>query len=894
MRWPPDVMAVVDDSIAAARGGVPTVLAVEGGPGFGKSTLLSAVTASLDGFHVLRAYGEDGTQDETLQLLDLWEAIPDDAPRPGHAMQAWRRLADRVDRLQLTGPVALVVDDLHWIDPDSVAALAALARRADGDRLVVAVTCRPPLLRDPAWRRVADDPERTRVIRLGGLDVDAARDLVTSFAPDADDRLAGLLREHTAGNPLLMRALLREYDATELTALGDRGELPAPQELARLVETRLDALDPAAVALLRTLAVLGDGHHDLRLVAEIGGVTNPEEGVQVLRDADLAVVRAGSVTPQIRIAHAALRAAAYTVMPGDIRRGLRASAGARLPGAADRLRHRFAAATTTDDSLAADLALHADELHAAERFREAARLRRMAAAMATADEDRENLSLDADAESIAAHDLRDVEVVEPDASSSAYRRVVTAMRLAAEKHWARSARVLDAVGDDDIAELDERRRYRALVLRGWSIVAAGRDPLDAVRFLEEAAASTVPDPALRAQFTFAYGQALQAKTFGNDEIWGFESTLDIDRADLAASADGVVRLAWRGAIYSLSGSPAKAIADLSVVVDNIGDGSSAFSDGVFHALLGFAQWLDGRWRRATATISVARQDPLGTVHPLVAALAPLTATTNAEDLTEAMESSRRARIAAPLRSAVHAGDIADVLGLAYRGTPSARSAWFSRRAGDFGDPRTQPDSVVPYLWLLCMGISAAWAGDADAVDDWADRLEPLDGGEWRPVAIAWLRALASGVRGEPMADRLIAAAEDGLTGMPSVTAILWTHAADAAAAEAHPRLWDVRDNALSSLAALGAADCAPFMLARADSSGHVPGASDDAVIADPLAALSGREREVVALLLEGLSYAQIAKELYVTRSTVSFHLSNAYAKTSTTSRHELVQLVRSG
>ncbi|MDT7554810.1 MAG: hypothetical protein QOI16_3346, partial [Pseudonocardiales bacterium] len=42
----------------------------------------------------------------------------------------------------------------------------------------------------------------------------------------------------------------------------------------------------------------------------------------------------------------------------------------------------------------------------------------------------------------------------------------------------------------------------------------------------------------------------------------------------------------------------------------------------------------------------------------------------------------------------------------------------------------------------------------------------------------------------------------------------------------------------------------------------------------------------------GLSYAQIAKELYVTRSTVAFHLSNAYAKTSTASRHEFVQLVR--
>jgi DNA-binding CsgD family transcriptional regulator len=56
--------------------------------------------------------------------------------------------------------------------------------------------------------------------------------------------------------------------------------------------------------------------------------------------------------------------------------------------------------------------------------------------------------------------------------------------------------------------------------------------------------------------------------------------------------------------------------------------------------------------------------------------------------------------------------------------------------------------------------------------------------------------------------------------------------------------------------------------------------------------LSDREREVATLVLEGLSYAQIANALFVTRSTVGFHLSNVYAKTGTSSRHELAQLLR--
>ena len=51
---------------------------------------------------------------------------------------------------------------------------------------------------------------------------------------------------------------------------------------------------------------------------------------------------------------------------------------------------------------------------------------------------------------------------------------------------------------------------------------------------------------------------------------------------------------------------------------------------------------------------------------------------------------------------------------------------------------------------------------------------------------------------------------------------------------------------------------------------------------------------MVALVAQGLSYSQIATELYVTRSTVAFHVGRIFAKTNTASRHELVALVRRG
>jgi DNA-binding CsgD family transcriptional regulator len=86
----------------------------------------------------------------------------------------------------------------------------------------------------------------------------------------------------------------------------------------------------------------------------------------------------------------------------------------------------------------------------------------------------------------------------------------------------------------------------------------------------------------------------------------------------------------------------------------------------------------------------------------------------------------------------------------------------------------------------------------------------------------------------------------------------------------------------------------PYLLVSA-------GAGESSTEAPPTAALllpgvfsllSERERDVAALVVRGMSYAQIARELFITRSTVAFHLSRIYAKTGTGTRHELSDLIR--
>ncbi|WP_433502767.1 hypothetical protein ACQP04_23700 [Pseudonocardia halophobica] len=81
-----------DDTPAArARAGGPAVLAIEGEAGFGKSTLLRAAVQRLDGFSVLRGYGEESAQDDRFQLLHDWGALPPSTSTPRHVLQATRR-----------------------------------------------------------------------------------------------------------------------------------------------------------------------------------------------------------------------------------------------------------------------------------------------------------------------------------------------------------------------------------------------------------------------------------------------------------------------------------------------------------------------------------------------------------------------------------------------------------------------------------------------------------------------------------------------------------------------------------------------------------------------------------------------------------------------------------
>ncbi len=54
--------------------------------------------------------------------------------------------------------------------------------------------------------------------------------------------------------------------------------------------------------------------------------------------------------------------------------------------------------------------------------------------------------------------------------------------------------------------------------------------------------------------------------------------------------------------------------------------------------------------------------------------------------------------------------------------------------------------------------------------------------------------------------------------------------------------------------------------------------------------MTGREKEILALMVEGLSNSKIAERLTINQSTVKFHVSNILGKLGVTSRTEAVAL----
>ena len=220
-----------------------------------------------------------------------------------------RRLAAALLRIMsATGPMLLIVEDLHWAEPNTLENLATVAEAASTCPLILAITSRvegDPL--DETWRARV----RTGVtsLDLGPLRREEASEFAQRLRIANDARLARCI-DRSEGNPLFLEQLLR---------YSEEGAEKVPASVQSLVLARMDRLDPRDKAALQAASIAGQRFSLDLLRALIG---NPDF-------VPSALLRHQMIRPdgaELLFAHALVRDGVYSSVTHERRRALHRAA----------------------------------------------------------------------------------------------------------------------------------------------------------------------------------------------------------------------------------------------------------------------------------------------------------------------------------------------------------------------------------------------------------------------------------------------------------------------------------------------------------------------------------------------------------------------------------------
>ncbi|RTL66283.1 MAG: helix-turn-helix transcriptional regulator [Pseudonocardiaceae bacterium] len=321
-------LAAIRACAEAAAAGAPGVVWIEGEAGAGKTALTDRGVEELPaGFTVVRAEADELAADVPFDLVAQLGVTGADGALPA-ALELLRDWASRQD----AGPLAVVVEDLHWADPASRDALRTAARRLAADAVLLIVTSRPGGPAD-GWERLAADARRCTRIEVGALAPGDVAELARLAGVALDARAAERLHVHTGGHALHVRTLLAELTPQQLAAEGD---LPAPRSLASTTIARLAELPGPARELALAPAVLGRPA-PLAVAGAVAGVDGPTEALEALLRTGLVTWRPDGTETVVGFTHPLYRVAVHSDLSPTRRQAVQwASSLESDPAAAER------------------------------------------------------------------------------------------------------------------------------------------------------------------------------------------------------------------------------------------------------------------------------------------------------------------------------------------------------------------------------------------------------------------------------------------------------------------------------------------------------------------------------------------------------------------------------
>ena len=503
-----DEREALERLLEALRCGQSRVLVVCGEPGVGKTALLQFAFGSASAFRVVRAVGVESEMElafAALQqlcapMLDRLDRLP--APqRDALGVAFGLRAGNAPDRF-LVGlavlsllsaaaeeqPLVCVVDDAQWLDRVSAQALVFVARRLLAESVALLFVTREP----------SEDLDGLPTLVVEGLrDGDARALLGSAVRVPLDERVRERLVAETRGNPLALLELPRGLTPAELA--GGFGLLDALALSGRIEDSfrrRLAGLpvDTQRLLLVAAAEPVGDPVLVWRAAGRLG------IAVKAAADTDGLLTIGASVT----FRHPLVRSSVYRAASREERQTAhRALADATDPAVdPDRRAWHLAQATSG-----------LDEDVASELQRSAGRARRRGGVAA------------------AAAFLERATELTPDPA----RRAERALAAAQAKHQAGAFDpALRLVGIAEAGSLTELQRAQVDLLRGQIAFALNRGS-DAAPLLLEAAQRLEPlDPSLARE---TYAEALAAAMYAGRLANG-DAVLEVAKAARATRRAG--------------------------------------------------------------------------------------------------------------------------------------------------------------------------------------------------------------------------------------------------------------------------------------------------------------------------------------------------------------------
>jgi DNA-binding CsgD family transcriptional regulator len=359
-------LELLDGLLEAVRDGESRVLVVRGEPGVGKSALLEYAARQASGFRAAHAAGVQseielpfaGLQQLCSPMLDHLERLPapqrdaldtafglTDGTAPDRFLVALAVLG-LLSEVAEDQPLVCIVDDAQWLDRESLRAFEFVARRLFVEPVALLFAARPSEERQP----LAGLPK----LVLEGLQNGDARALLHSVVRwPLDERVRDRIVAETRGNPLALLELPRGLAPAKLAGgFGLPDPMPLPSRIEESFQRRMAPL-PANTRLLLLLAAAepaGDSVLMWRAAERLG------IGAQAAAAAESEdLVEFGS---RVTFRHPLVRSAIYrTASPAERREVHRALAEASDPDLDPDRRawHRAHAAQGLDEEVASDL-----------------------------------------------------------------------------------------------------------------------------------------------------------------------------------------------------------------------------------------------------------------------------------------------------------------------------------------------------------------------------------------------------------------------------------------------------------------------------------------------------------------------------------------------------------